>query len=113
MRNLAQMLAHVHDAEIEIGEGPEPPLRDQHPPTDGRRCYTGISRDRVGQAALAILVAYEPRSFQTDWSFSFTENPLQCFPGASLRYSRLPTIISSGTAHGSRTVTQTRGGEST
>ena len=30
MRNLAQMLAHVHDAEIEIGEGPEPALRDQH-----------------------------------------------------------------------------------
>jgi hypothetical protein len=30
MCNLAQMLAHVHDAEIEIGEGPEPPLRDQH-----------------------------------------------------------------------------------
>jgi hypothetical protein len=25
MRDLAQMLAHVHDAEIEIGEGPEPP----------------------------------------------------------------------------------------
>jgi hypothetical protein len=24
------MLAHVHDAEIEIGEGPEPALRDQH-----------------------------------------------------------------------------------
>jgi hypothetical protein len=25
MRDLAQMLAHVHDAEIEIGEGSEPP----------------------------------------------------------------------------------------
>jgi len=25
MRDLAQLLAHVHDAEIEIGEGPEPP----------------------------------------------------------------------------------------
>ncbi len=25
MRDLGQMLAHVHDAEIEIGEGPEPP----------------------------------------------------------------------------------------
>jgi len=30
MGNLAQMLAHVHDAEIDIGEGLEPPLRDQH-----------------------------------------------------------------------------------
>jgi hypothetical protein len=29
MRNLAQMLAHVHDAEIEIGEGPEPPARER------------------------------------------------------------------------------------
>ena len=28
MRDLAQLLAHVHDAEIEIGEGPEPPARD-------------------------------------------------------------------------------------
>ena len=27
-RDLAQMLAHVHDAEIEIGEGPEPPPRE-------------------------------------------------------------------------------------
>jgi hypothetical protein len=27
MRDLTQMLAHVHDAEIEIGEGPEPPAR--------------------------------------------------------------------------------------
>jgi hypothetical protein len=25
MRDLAQMLAHIHDAEIEIIEGPEPP----------------------------------------------------------------------------------------
>ena len=25
MRDLGQMLAHVHDADIEIGEGPEPP----------------------------------------------------------------------------------------
>ena len=24
-RDLAQVFAHVHDAEIEIGEGPEPP----------------------------------------------------------------------------------------
>jgi hypothetical protein len=28
MGDLAQMLAHVHDAEIEIGEGPEPPARE-------------------------------------------------------------------------------------
>jgi hypothetical protein len=28
MRDLAQMLAHVHDAEIEICEGPEPPARE-------------------------------------------------------------------------------------
>jgi hypothetical protein len=28
MRDLAQMLAHVHDVEIEIGEGTEPPPRD-------------------------------------------------------------------------------------
>jgi hypothetical protein len=27
MRDLAQMQAHVHDAEIEISEGPEPPPR--------------------------------------------------------------------------------------
>ena len=25
MRDLDQVLAHVHDAEIEIGDGPEPP----------------------------------------------------------------------------------------
>jgi hypothetical protein len=31
MRDLAQMLAHVHDAEIEISEGPEPP---PHPARD-------------------------------------------------------------------------------
>ena len=28
MRDLAQILAHVHNAEIEIGEGSEPPPRD-------------------------------------------------------------------------------------
>jgi hypothetical protein len=28
MRDLDQVLAHAHDAEIEIGEGPEPPARD-------------------------------------------------------------------------------------
>jgi hypothetical protein len=27
MRDLTQVLAYVHDAEIEIGEGPEPPAR--------------------------------------------------------------------------------------
>ena len=27
MSDLHQVLAHVHDAEIEIGEGPEPPAR--------------------------------------------------------------------------------------
>jgi hypothetical protein len=27
MRDLDQVLAHVHDAEIEISEGPEPPAR--------------------------------------------------------------------------------------
>jgi hypothetical protein len=27
MRDLTQVLAHVHDAEIEISEGPEPPPR--------------------------------------------------------------------------------------
>jgi hypothetical protein len=27
MRDLAQILAHLHDAEIEIGEGPEPPRK--------------------------------------------------------------------------------------
>jgi len=26
MCDLAQVLAHVHDAEIEIGDGPEPPV---------------------------------------------------------------------------------------
>jgi hypothetical protein len=28
MRDLDQVLAYVHDAKIEIGEGPEPPPRD-------------------------------------------------------------------------------------
>jgi hypothetical protein len=28
MRDLAQVLAHIHDAEIEISEGPEPPARE-------------------------------------------------------------------------------------
>jgi hypothetical protein len=28
MRDLTQILAHVHDAEIEIGEGPEPPAHN-------------------------------------------------------------------------------------
>jgi hypothetical protein len=28
IRDLGQMLAHVHDAEIEISEGPEPPARE-------------------------------------------------------------------------------------
>ncbi len=28
MRDLAQMLAHIHDAEIEISEGPGPPPRE-------------------------------------------------------------------------------------
>jgi hypothetical protein len=28
-RDLAQMLAHVHDAEIEISEGPDRPTRDR------------------------------------------------------------------------------------
>jgi hypothetical protein len=28
MRDLGQVLAHVHDAEIEISEGPEPPARE-------------------------------------------------------------------------------------
>jgi len=28
MRDLTQVLVHVHDAEMEIGEGPEPPARD-------------------------------------------------------------------------------------
>jgi hypothetical protein len=28
MRDLDQVLAHVHDAEIEIGEGPESPARE-------------------------------------------------------------------------------------
>jgi hypothetical protein len=29
MRDLPQTLAHVHDAEVEIGEGPEPPMRER------------------------------------------------------------------------------------
>jgi hypothetical protein len=29
MRDLAQVLAHVHDPEIEIGEGPQPPPRER------------------------------------------------------------------------------------
>jgi hypothetical protein len=29
VRDLAQTLAHVHDAEIEIGAGPEPPVREE------------------------------------------------------------------------------------
>jgi hypothetical protein len=29
MRDLGQIMAHVHDAEIEIGEGPEPPRGGQ------------------------------------------------------------------------------------
>jgi hypothetical protein len=28
MRDLSQVLAHVHDAEIETGEGDAPPARD-------------------------------------------------------------------------------------
>jgi hypothetical protein len=28
MRDLDQLLAHVHDAEIEIGEGTTPPVRE-------------------------------------------------------------------------------------
>jgi hypothetical protein len=28
MRDLGQVLAHVHDQEIEIGEGPNPPRRE-------------------------------------------------------------------------------------
>ena len=28
MRDIGQLLVHVHDAEIEIGEGPELPLRE-------------------------------------------------------------------------------------
>jgi hypothetical protein len=28
MRDLGQMIAHVHDAEIEIGDGPTPPPRE-------------------------------------------------------------------------------------
>ena len=28
MRNLGQVLAHVHDREIETGQGPEPPRRE-------------------------------------------------------------------------------------
>jgi hypothetical protein len=28
MRDLGQVLVHVHDADIEIGEGPEPPRRE-------------------------------------------------------------------------------------
>jgi len=28
MRDLAQVLAHVHNAELEIGEGPEPPYHE-------------------------------------------------------------------------------------
>ena len=27
-RDIGQMSAHIHDAEIEIGEGPEPPPRE-------------------------------------------------------------------------------------
>jgi uncharacterized C2H2 Zn-finger protein len=30
MRDLEQMSAHVHDAKIEIGEGPESPAVDAH-----------------------------------------------------------------------------------
>jgi hypothetical protein len=30
MRDLKQMSAHVHDAKIEIGEGPESPAVDAH-----------------------------------------------------------------------------------
>jgi hypothetical protein len=28
IRNLSQILAHIHDAELEIGEGPQPPQRE-------------------------------------------------------------------------------------
>jgi hypothetical protein len=28
MRDLGQIMVHVHDADIEISEGPEPPARD-------------------------------------------------------------------------------------
>ncbi len=31
MRDLGQLLAHVHDAEIEIGAGPEPPSARRAP----------------------------------------------------------------------------------
>jgi hypothetical protein len=30
MRDLAQVLAHVHDAKIDISEGEEPPPRETH-----------------------------------------------------------------------------------
>ena len=54
MRDLAQILAHVHEAEIEIGEGPEPPAREscwrshfyRHDNLGGRQlglCYAPLS----------------------------------------------------------------------
>jgi hypothetical protein len=30
MRDLGEVLANVHDQEIEIGEGPAPPRKDTH-----------------------------------------------------------------------------------
>jgi hypothetical protein len=36
MRDLSQVIEHVHDAEIEIGEGPEPPRRDFRAASAGR-----------------------------------------------------------------------------
>jgi hypothetical protein len=30
MRDLGQVLAHVHDAEIEVSEGPAPSRKDTH-----------------------------------------------------------------------------------
>ena len=37
MRDLAQMLAHVHDAAMEVGEGPETPALGEAPTRQARR----------------------------------------------------------------------------
>ncbi len=61
MRDLAQMLAHIHDAEIEISEGAEPPARDARskkvrPRIAPRPDLTG-ARGTSARAAISFYVA--------------------------------------------------------
>jgi hypothetical protein len=42
MRELAQVLVHVHDADIEISEGPEPPLVPELTRSAGIKLNNGL-----------------------------------------------------------------------